>query len=280
VARDRRPGMSRRSTSPTRVRRAPWLRGCSGWPPSRPAGRAPARPLDRVSEHAGRRPASPSTVARSRRAHRRRRRFDGAALVRALRRDLDIVRLPHWTAYFRIEGPPPISTARPSCRASPSRQRPLRRPDEGKHGFKVAGTSRGTERVARADGADHAARSRSPVGRDATFPALAKAPASTLSVRLRRDAVRELPDGRSPGVDRLWFVGGLSGHGFKHAPASPKPRRGDRSRSMANASGPATTTRRHRPRSSLSETPSGARSRPDLGARGAADDVGADVEPG
>ncbi len=92
-------------------------------------------------------------------------------------------------------------------------------PDDGAAGFKVAW------HAPRAEAAHDAAPTADDVDRlrvtaSRRFPALARARVSSV-FPCAYDAT---PDesfrvGPVPGAARLWFVGGLSGHGFKHAPA-------------------------------------------------------------
>jgi sarcosine oxidase len=149
--------------------------------------------------------------------------FEGAALVAPFVGDVGITRLPHWTAYFRVDGPAAEMVRTPNLPCFADLGNGLYGfPDESKHGFKVAWHEpRARNSPHRSDGRptkEQIEDLRKAASR--RFPALAKA----RCIDTYPCAYDATPDesfriGPIPGVERLWFVGGLSGHGFKHAPA-------------------------------------------------------------
>jgi glycine/D-amino acid oxidase-like deaminating enzyme len=149
--------------------------------------------------------------------------FAGAALVAPFTGELDIRRLPHWTAYFRVDGPSAEMLRMPNLPCFADLGNGLYGfPDDGRSGFKVAWheptiansphASDGRPTQAQIEELRRAASRR--------FPALAKGRCiDTFPCAYDATPDESFRIGPVPGVERLWFVGGLSGHGFKHAPA-------------------------------------------------------------
>ncbi|HEY4121629.1 MAG TPA: FAD-dependent oxidoreductase [Byssovorax sp.] len=155
---------------------------------------------------------------------------EGAALVAPMTGDLGIRRLPHWTAYFQLDAADAAAMRAPNVPCWADLGNLLYGfPDDGEAGFKVAwhaprsrpATADPRQSTAAHDAAPTAADvERLRLAATRRFPALARARATSV-FPCAYDAT---PDesfrvGPVPGVARLWFVGGLSGHGFKHAPA-------------------------------------------------------------
>jgi glycine/D-amino acid oxidase-like deaminating enzyme len=149
--------------------------------------------------------------------------FDGAALVAPFAGDLGIRRLPHWTAYFRVDGPNAEMLRTPNLPCWADLGNALYGfPDDGRSGFKVAWheptvlnsphAAEGRPSKAQIEELRRAAMRR--------FPALAKARCvDTFPCAYDATVDESFRIGPVRGIARLWFVGGLSGHGFKHAPA-------------------------------------------------------------
>lgn len=146
--------------------------------------------------------------------------FAGAALIEPFSGDLGVRRLPHWTSYWDVPWP---EGQRLSIGALPAwadlGAMIYGFPDDGESGFKMAWHAPRAE--AEAEGPPPPEQLEAL--RDAAaqrFPALQKA-----SFRGHYACAYDAtPDemfrvGPVPGVDGLFFVGGLSGHGYKHAPA-------------------------------------------------------------
>ncbi len=149
--------------------------------------------------------------------------FEGASLVAPFTGDLGIRRLPHWTAYFRVDGPSAELVRMPNLPCWADLGNGLYGfPDDGRSGVKVAWheptlansphASDGKPTKAQIEELRRAASRR--------FPALAKARCiDTFPCAYDATPDESFRIGPVPGIQRLWFVGGLSGHGFKHAPA-------------------------------------------------------------
>ncbi len=147
--------------------------------------------------------------------------FAGAALVAPhLTAPLPIRRIPHFTTYWDV----PEAEAAPLALGAIPVWAELGAglygfPDDGESGFKVAWH-------APSWGADGDA-SGPPEDTEWLRRAVAVRFAGMQNARLRnvyRCAYDATADegfliGEVPGAPRLWFVGGMSGHGFKHAPA-------------------------------------------------------------
>jgi glycine/D-amino acid oxidase-like deaminating enzyme len=154
--------------------------------------------------------------------------FAGVALVSEFAGDLGIRRLPHWTSYWDVPYPEGASLGLDRLPVWADLGAAMYGfPDDGESGFKMAwheprgGASELDRGSHAADGAPtpaqvealrEAATTRFPGLRAATYRG---------SYACAYDAT---PDemfqvGAVPGVEGLYFVGGMSGHGFKHAPS-------------------------------------------------------------
>ena len=159
--------------------------------------------------------------------------FAGAALVAPhLAAPLDIRRIPHFTSYWDI---PEGEAAHLALGALPVWAELgaglYGFPDDGESGFKVAWHAPRWDASGDASGDASASPSGVAAGppedtewlRRAVAPRFAAMRHATLRsvYRCAYDATIDegFLVGEVPGSPRLWFVGGMSGHGFKHGPA-------------------------------------------------------------
>ncbi len=146
--------------------------------------------------------------------------FAGVALVAEYTGDLGIRRLPHWTSYWDVPYPAGASLGVDRLPVWADLGAAMYGfPDDGESGFKIAWHEpRGSEPGA--DGAPTAAQVEAlRAAATRRFPGL-QAATYRGHYACAYDAT---PDemfqvGAVPGVEGLYFVGGMSGHGFKHAP--------------------------------------------------------------
>ena len=149
--------------------------------------------------------------------------FAGVALVSDYTGDLGIRRLPHWTSYWDVPYPDGINLGSDRLPVWADLGAAMYGfPDDGESGFKMAwheprgGTgepaSDGAPTAAQVEALREAASRRFPGLRGATYRGhYACAYDATPDEMFQIGAV--------PAVEGLYFVGGLSGHGFKHAPS-------------------------------------------------------------
>lgn len=150
----------------------------------------------------------------------------GVPLVAPFTGDLGIKRLPHWTSYWDVPYPEGVELSLGRLPAwADLGALTYGFPDDGESGFKMAWHE--PRRAGAADHGGHGDDAPSAADLEALraavagrFPGLARATCrgaypcaydATLDEAFRIGPV--------PGVERLHFVGGMSGHGFKHAPA-------------------------------------------------------------
>jgi glycine/D-amino acid oxidase-like deaminating enzyme len=150
--------------------------------------------------------------------------FHGAALVAPFAGDLGIRHLPHWVAYWDVPYPEGAELAMGRLPAWADLGSPIYGfPDDGESGFKMAWheprRTAPTERTA--EGAPSEAQLEALRSMGALFfPGLRRATCrATVPCAYDATADEMFRIGAVPGVERLYFVGGMSGHGFKHAPS-------------------------------------------------------------
>jgi glycine/D-amino acid oxidase-like deaminating enzyme len=147
--------------------------------------------------------------------------FAGVALVAEYAGDLGIRRLPHWTSYWDVPYPEGASLGLDRLPVWADLGAAMYGfPDDGESGFKMAwheprgGAHAGGEAptAAEVEALREAATTRFPGLRTATYRGhYACAYDATPDEMFQIGAVS--------GVEGLYFVGGMSGHGFKHAPS-------------------------------------------------------------
>lgn len=147
--------------------------------------------------------------------------FAGVALVAEYTGDLGIRRLPHWTSYWDVPYPDGASLGLDRLPVWADLGAAMYGfPDDGESGFKMAwheprGAEPGADGAptpAQVEALREAATTRFPGLRAATYRGhYACAYDATGDEMFQIGAV--------PGVEGLYFVGGMSGHGFKHAPS-------------------------------------------------------------
>ncbi len=149
--------------------------------------------------------------------------FAGVALVSEIAGDLGIRRLPHWTSYWDVPYPEGAMLGIDRLPVWADLGAAMYGfPDDGESGFKVAWHEpRGGGDEVAADGAPSPAQvealRRAAMTR---FPGLGAATYRghyACAYDATPDEVFQI--GPVPGVEGLYFVGGMSGHGFKHAPS-------------------------------------------------------------
>ena len=147
--------------------------------------------------------------------------FAGVALVSEFAGDLGIRRLPHWTSYWDVPYPETASLGLDRLPVWADLGAAMYGfPDDGESGFKMAWheprggahAGGGAPTEAQVEALREAATTRFPGLRNATYRGhYACAYDATPDEMFQIGAV--------PGVEGLYFVGGMSGHGFKHAPS-------------------------------------------------------------
>ncbi len=142
--------------------------------------------------------------------------FAGVELVRPLAGDLGIRRLAHWTSYWDVPFPggADLHLGRLPAWGDLGAQA-YGFPDDGESGFKMAWHDpRGEAPEHDADDVESLRRAAS-----VRFPALQGATCRGVTSCAYDSTSDEMfRIGPVPGVERLVFVGGMSGHGYKHAP--------------------------------------------------------------
>lgn len=152
----------------------------------------------------------------------------GAELVRQLAGNaLPIRKIPHFVAYFDVPHPEGALLSSPALPPFAELGSGLYGfPDDGEAGFKIA-----WHEPLRADSGDAPRDGGRDVVTDAQiealraaaserFPALARARCrSTYTCAYDATPDEQFQIGWVPGTQGLYFVGGMSGHGYKHAPA-------------------------------------------------------------
>lgn len=149
--------------------------------------------------------------------------FAGVALVSEYTGDLGIRRLPHWTSYWDVPYPDGVNLGLGRLPVWADLGAAMYGfPDDGESGFKIAwheprgglgeSASDGAPSPAQAEALRLAAMTRFPGLRGATYRGH-----YACAYDATPDEVFQI--GAVPAVEGLYFVGGMSGHGFKHAPS-------------------------------------------------------------
>jgi glycine/D-amino acid oxidase-like deaminating enzyme len=147
--------------------------------------------------------------------------FAGVALVSEYTGDLGIRRLPHWTSYWDVPYPEAASLGVDRLPVWADLGAAMYGfPDDGESGFKMAWHEPRSAEAA-ADGAPTAAEVEAlRAAATRRFPGLHAATYRghyACAYDATPDEVFQI--GAVPAVEGLYFVGGMSGHGFKHAPS-------------------------------------------------------------
>lgn len=148
--------------------------------------------------------------------------FAGVALVAEYTGDLGVRRLPHWTSYWDVPYPEGASLGIDRLPVWADLGAAIYGfPDDGESGFKMAWhepragleepAAEGAPTTAQIEALREAAATRFPALRGATYRGH-----YACAYDATADEVFKI--GAVPGVEGLYFVGGMSGHGFKHAP--------------------------------------------------------------
>jgi glycine/D-amino acid oxidase-like deaminating enzyme len=146
----------------------------------------------------------------------------GVALVHPFVGDLGIRPLPHWTSYWDVPYPEGADLAMGRLPAWANLGALLYGfPDDGESGFKMAWHAPRSTAREHADGPPSAAQLEElRRAAEVRFPGLRRATCrGTFSCAYDATPDERFRIGPVPGVAGLYFVGGMSGHGFKHAPA-------------------------------------------------------------
>ncbi len=149
--------------------------------------------------------------------------FAGVALVAEYTGTLGIRRLPHWTSYWDVPYPDAANLGLSRLPVWADLGAAIYGfPDDGESGFKMAWHEpRGGRDETASDGAPSAEQAEAlRIAAMKRFPGLRGATYRShhaCAYDATPDEVFQI--GAVPAVEGLYFVGGLSGHGFKHAPS-------------------------------------------------------------
>jgi glycine/D-amino acid oxidase-like deaminating enzyme len=146
----------------------------------------------------------------------------GVPLVAPFAGDLGIRSLPHWTSYWDVPYPEGAGLAMGRLPAWADLGALIYGfPDDGESGFKMAWHAPRSDPGEHAEGPPTAEQLEAlRRAAEARFPALRRATCrGTFPCAYDATPDERFRIGPVPGVAGLYFVGGMSGHGFKHAPA-------------------------------------------------------------